>query len=405
MTIWILALILLGCLAGIGYQQGAIRVAVSFVGIIVAALLAGPLGKPLTPVIKGVGVANPVLLWVLPPFVAFLIILTLFKVGGYALHHKIEVFYRYKAGDLRFALWERLNAHLGLCLGTLNALAYLVLISMVIYPFSYWTVQLASPSDDPNLVKIFNRMGRDLQSTGMAKVARAVDPMPDVFYSAADAAGLIYQNPLLEARLSRYPAFLSLSERPDFQAIARDKSFSEARLQQKPIREILKNPNVQAITKPDVIKYIWDIVSPDLNDLTNFLSKGTSAKYTNKILGRWYFDPSGAMAAYLRSKPGLQSSEVAKARARISTMYSKTMMIVYPDHKAVIKDLPHVRPAAAPNQSATLEFKDYDGKWEGKDGEYLFKFGGGGGERQGTLEADRLILTGDIIPLAFNPED
>ncbi len=405
MTIWILALLLIGCLAGIGYQQGAIRVAVSFVGIIVAALLAGPLAKLVKPIVTGVGVANPVLVWVLPPFVAFILILTVFKVGGYALHHKVEVYYRYKAGDLRFALWERLIAHLGLCLGTLNALAYLVLIAMVIYPFSYWTVQLASPSDDPKLVKLFNRMGRDLQSTGMAKVARAIDPMPDVFYSAADAAGLIYQNPLLEARLSRYPAFLSLSERTDFQTIAQDKSFGEARLQQRPIRELLKNPNIQALTKPDVLQYIWGIVSPDLDDLIKFLKDGTSGKYTDKVLGRWYFDPSGAMAAYLRSKPGLPSSEVAKIRTRIATMYSKTMMIVYPDHKAVLKAFPHVRPPAAPKQPPTVELKDYDGKWKGKGGQYDFSFGGGGGDRQGTLEADRLILTGDTVPLAFNPED
>ena len=143
MTIWILALVLLGCLAGIGYQQGAIRVAVSFIGIIVAALLAGPLAKLVKPAIVSVGVVNPVLLWLLPPFVVFLIVLSLFKVLGLVAHRKVDVFYKYKAGDLRLALWERLIARCGLCLGLLNGLAYLVLISAVIYPLSYWTVQLA----------------------------------------------------------------------------------------------------------------------------------------------------------------------------------------------------------------------------------------------------------------------
>jgi len=43
MTIWILVVILLASLAGLGYRQGAIRVAFSLVGIFVAALLALPL--------------------------------------------------------------------------------------------------------------------------------------------------------------------------------------------------------------------------------------------------------------------------------------------------------------------------------------------------------------------------
>ena len=43
MTIWILALLLLAAGAGMGLRQGAIRVAISFVGIIISALLAWPL--------------------------------------------------------------------------------------------------------------------------------------------------------------------------------------------------------------------------------------------------------------------------------------------------------------------------------------------------------------------------
>ena len=43
MLIWILALVLFGALGVIGFYQGALRVAFSFIGIIVAALLAIPL--------------------------------------------------------------------------------------------------------------------------------------------------------------------------------------------------------------------------------------------------------------------------------------------------------------------------------------------------------------------------
>src|SRR6185436_17544668 len=156
MTIWLLALLLMGCLAGVGYQQGAIRVAISFVAIVVAALLAGPLAKLVRPVLAAVGVANPVLLWSLAPFIGFVLVLTAFKIGALAAHMKVDVYYKYNAGDLRLALFNRLNARLGLCLGLLNAVAYLVLISFVIHTFSYWTVQMASSDDDPRRLRILN---------------------------------------------------------------------------------------------------------------------------------------------------------------------------------------------------------------------------------------------------------
>ena len=404
MTIWILTLLVLGCLAGIGYQQGAIRVAISFIGIIVAALLAGPLAKLVKPAVIAMKVTNPVLVWVLPPFIVFVIVLSLFKVGAFSVHRKVDHFYRYKAGDLRLALWERLQARLGLCLGLLNGLAYLVLLAMVIYPFSYWTAQLASPADDPKLIKLFNQMGRDLQSTGMARVARAIDPMPDMFYEAADLAGLLYQNPLLEARLSRYPAFLSLAEKQEFQAIAKDKALTEARLQKKPVREILKYPNIQAIVgNPDMLQFVWGIVSPDLNDLIKFLKEGTSDKYTEKIFGRWYFDPSGTMAAYLRTRKSPPSSgDMAKMKNRIATTYAKTMLVASPDHRVVLKDFPQVR--QQPGQPPTIEMKSFEGKWKGKDGDYDLSLGGAG-NRSAKLESDRLTLAGEAIPMVFTPED
>lgn len=117
MTIWILTIILLASLGGLGYRQGAIRVGCSLLGIILAALLALPLAPLLRPLLPILGVKNPVLIWVLPPFIIFVLINSAAKAGASVLHRKVDVFYKYKAGDLRLALWERLNARLGFCLG------------------------------------------------------------------------------------------------------------------------------------------------------------------------------------------------------------------------------------------------------------------------------------------------
>ena len=49
MMIWLLAILLLASLAGLGWRQGAIRVGISFLAILVGALLAPPLGRLLKP--------------------------------------------------------------------------------------------------------------------------------------------------------------------------------------------------------------------------------------------------------------------------------------------------------------------------------------------------------------------
>src|SRR3989442_15155338 len=176
MTIWLLALILMAALAALGFRQGGVRVAFSLVGILVGLLLAGLLGRFLKPVLGAVGLKNPVLVWVLAPFVVFLLVSVAFKIAGYSVHHKIDVYFKYKAGNLRLGLWERLNRRLGLCLGGVNGAIYFILISFVIYSFSYWTVEMASAEGDPKPGAILDRLGPHLESNGFFKGAIAIPP-------------------------------------------------------------------------------------------------------------------------------------------------------------------------------------------------------------------------------------
>jgi hypothetical protein len=383
----------------VGYTQGAIRVGISFFGIIISALVSVPFAKLVKPAVIALGVKNPVLQWIIPPFVVFVVVLAIFKVIGLMVHKKVDVHYKYKAGDLRLALWERLNQRLGACLGTLNALAYLVLISWVIFPFSYWTTQMATGETDPKMVRLLNKMGRDLQATGMARVARAVDGTSGVFYEAADLAGLLYQNSLLEARLSRYPAFLALSEKPEFQAIAQDQSFSEMRLRRASIREVLANANVAAIVNnPDQVKTVWDVVAPNLKDLRTFLETGKSEKYSERLLGRWNFDVNAAMRAYRRTKPNLPASEMQKIKRWMTSAFLKTMLVAAPDGTLKLKNLPQLKTQGA-------ETQNIDGTWAAAGESYQFSLGSLG-EKKATIDpSGRLVLASDPITLVFTPED
>jgi hypothetical protein len=402
MTIWLLALVLLASLAGLGYRQGAIRVGFSFIGILLGALLAWPLGKFLKPAILALGVKNPVVPGWVGPVVVFVIISIIFKVCALMVHQKVDVYYKYKAGDLRLALWERLNARTGLCVGLLNGTAYLVLIVAMIYPWSYWTYQLGGSAQDPKWMKILNRLGQDIQNTGFSKVARALDPMPKVWYDSADLASLIYLNPLLEARLSRYPAYFTLAERPEFQDLATDKEFLALRSRQAPIMDVLGYAKVaNMLQDPNLLKAVWDTTAPDMQDLRTYLETGKSPKYDpNKLLGHWRFNCRIALSLMVKAKPNINSIEMKKLKAAVLASYSKTTFVAKPDHSCTFKHLPAVKFSAT---ASTAGGDSVACQWQEQDGKYVVSFNGN--EVPTIVDEERLAIGPESAAVVFDRED
>lgn len=404
MTIWLLAILLLASLAGLGYRQGAIRVACSFFGILAGALLAVPLGRLVRPLFVALGLKDPIFAWVIPPLVMFIVISILFKAGAAVLHQKVDVYYKYRAGDLRLALWERLNHRLGLCVGLLNGVAYLIIISFIIYAFSYWTVQLATGDEDPRSVRILNRLGHDLQSTGLHRVARAVDGMPDRFYDAADMAGLVFCNSLLEARLSSYPAFLGLAERGEFQALGKDRDFIEMRQRGAALGKLMEHSPVQAIVKnPETLRLVWNTVAPDLKDLRVYLETGKSPKYDPEtLLGRWEFNVNMAMANVRRARPNISATEMQKLKKWMIAAFSQTSFVAMTDQTAILKNVPQVKfPAGGPVTPPTIQ--TFSLEWKRlSNNRYELNFAGGSrGALSAIIEGDRLTVSGEGLDLVF----
>ncbi len=401
-------MVLLASLAGIGYRQGAVRVAFSLVGILLGALLAGPLGKPVKPLLVAVGLKTPPLAWLLAPLVVFVVISVVFKIAALMVHQKVDVYFRYHAGDLRQALWERLSHRLGLCLGLVNGTLYLILLSVVIYPLSYWTVQMAAPDNNPRWVKILNSLGEGLQSSGFAKVAWAFNPVPQVWYESADLAAVVYHNPLIEARLSRYPAFLGLAERPEFQALGSDAQFTELWQRQEPVMTLFHYPQVQSIVQnPELLKLVWTTVTQNMKDLGTYLDTGKSPKYDpEKILGRWDFNVNVAMDLLRQARPNIRSSDMQSWKKWMEVAFAKTVFVATTDHEAILKNLPQLRPppkgAAAASGPETLK-----GSWEGRGGQYQLTLSSGGKDEQWTaaVENDRLTVGAEGVSLVFERED
>ena len=407
MTVWIFALLLLGILAAVGYNQGAIRGGISLVGLIAASLLATPLAPLVKLLFRPVGLENPPLVWTLAPFVVFALVLVLFKVVGLIVHRRVVLYYKYNAGDLRLGLWEQLNQRLGLCLGLANGATYLLLISLVIYPFSYLTTQMAAARQDPLLLRLLNRAGRDLQVTGLDKAVAAISPMPAAYYQAADIGGLLYHNPLVHGRLSRYPALLGLSEWPEFQAIAQDKNYFEMLQKGASLAEVARHEKTKAITRnPQLLREIWALAHPDLQDLSNFVATGKSAKYDGeKILGRWTFEMNGAITALKKTRPNLTPSQLQYYKMTIFPPLANLTLTITPDKQVLVKNLARINFGVSPPQASQPQ--NLRGRWQhyGAGSYRLILDSAGKTENlEALIEGDRLTIGGETIPLVLERE-
>jgi hypothetical protein len=361
-------------------------------------------GGLIRPAVAVVGIKNATALWLTPPVIVFVAVLIVFKIAALMVHQKVEVYYKYKVLDLRLALWTRLNHRLGMCLGLVNGVLYLILISFVLYIASYWTVQLAAPSGNPKWLRLLNQVGWDLQSTGMLKVARAIDRMPEPYYRTADVAGLLYHTPLLEARMYRYPAFLGLAETPAFQDLLNDKQFTELWQRQAPIMELVNYRALDSILKnKDLLKRIWSITEPNLQDLQTYLETGKSAQYdSERILGRWDFYVNGTIALLRKARPNISSTEMSRVKQYIAQSYAGTTLVAMakPEPRVLIKNYPVVKVVAG---AATTELKTVEGEWKEADGNYVMTYSveGKAEEAAVSIESGRLALTGQGLGLMF----
>jgi len=402
MTIWILAVVLLAACIALGHKLGAINAVFTFVGILLAGLLAAPLGGLFKHLLPHVGIHNETMAWAIAPIVPFFVVLGLFKATGFLVQRKVAVYYKYKAGDLRLALWERLNARLGACVGTLNGTAYLVLVSFVIYNFSYWTVQVAPSEDETRTTKLINHLGEDLEGTGLAKVGRSLVILPDNFYKVADLAGLIAQNPQLGDRLGRYPAFISLIERDDLQQLAQNEDFTNAWNSHAPMGQLLNEPAVQGILQNnDLMDAAWLAIQANLDDLLVYLKTGKSPKYdAETILGRWDFNVSTTVAMLRQLQPNIPASEMKAIRALWIQSFADTMFVAGGDGQAFLKNLPDFK-----KQPPALE--TWKGSWSVEGTNYDLSLASNGDNKSMTAQTSgtRLTLKDDKNILIFDRED
>ena len=397
MSIWILAIVVLISTALAGWRLGAIRAAISFVGILIAALLAGLIGKLVHPLLLHLGVSNPIYAWALAPVIGFILISIAFKFIGQPVHNRAEHFYKYTAGDLRLALFERINARVGICIGLLNGVVYFILISFFIFNLTYWTTQVAGTTPQPLVIRVVNQLGKDLEATHFTRTACAVGTLSPTYYQYADLAGFLAQNPQVGARLAAYPALTSLWERDDFQPLVTDGTLTNALAGGATIGEVLSNPNVLAfLENKDQTALVAGILQTNLDDLTTYLQTGKSAKFDGeKIIGHWEFNPAVTIAWLRQSNPKIPASEMRIIRARWTQAYADTRILATGDNQLFVKSLPKFLAKPQPGQPA-FQSENWKGDWTDNSGSYDLHL---------TLNSDEKFMTAKAEDLRLSIKD
>lgn len=421
MTIWVFALFLFAMFASAGQFQGGIRTGIQFIGALLAALLAGPLSFALKPIIPLLGFKNPVWAWALAPTVTFVLLNLVFASIAFAIHHKIEIHYNYKAADDVRLNWERINNRLGICLGVALGGLYVLLIGLLIYPMGYFMTQVKNGKEDPMSFRILSQMTADMKGTGLDRLVLSVCPVGEKFYQTADLVGLLYQNPDLRTRLADYPLFCTLEDRGDFQAIAQETNFLATVNARTNFLELLKDEKIQGLMNAGDLQALYHQL--DLKDVLEFARTGKSPLYEKeKFLGRWQLDLTPTTQAIMQKrKPSVP--ELRYLKSMFTVMLKDITLVASADNKIALRGSavdtaaisrylnyklpPNVDPRQlSANFSNTNAFKLLaGGTWKAGGADTFTITIENLGETEASIKGDRLTMNVGNTPVVFGKVD
>ncbi|MBC8002126.1 MAG: CvpA family protein [Opitutaceae bacterium] len=399
MLLWIIALVTLGLVGVVGYYAGAIRVTFSFVGLFLASALAFPLSPMIRPVVAAVGVKQTVIQQIISPVVVFILVMIIVKIIAAVVHQKIDLYYKYKREDEERFAWQRLNQCLGFCLGLVNGAIYFVLLMIPIYISGYFTYYFVPADTNSPVLRFLNSAGADLRNSKFDRVLAKYDPVPTPVYDATEIIALIYKNPLSEHRLTRYPAFVSIGEKPEFQAIASDIDLHNKWQSGGKATDLLKHPRIVAVLdNNDLTTEIMRVIGENLKDLRQFIETGKSEKYDEeKILGQWNVDVAGTIVGEKIKRPNVSSLELSRLKQNIMSTYSSASLVATIDNRVVLK--------SAPDAASQLRKVISQGTWKKESDVYRVTLAGQTGDAVIANDGSRMSMTLSGLTVLLDRED
>lgn len=390
MLIWILFGVLFVSLSLIGFYQGAIRAGVSLIGLVVAAVLARPLGPVFNWVLGLFNFDHPVLLAFVGPVLAFIVVLLCFQGGALALHKQVDTYYKYKASDTLRLLYDRLNSRVGIAVGLVNAYVYLLLLSVVIYIAGYFLVQTRTGDRDGFVFRTMTALAKDLRETKMDQAVAAFLPQARLYYDGSDIVASIFLNPLLQNRISTYPPFLLLNEKSEYRQIASNTEFQDFWQKSPTIQEWRSHDRIKYfVENPEWYRGMKKSLNDDFGDFKHYLETGQSPKFDEEtVLGRWDYDGAASFALARKQRPNMPLQEIKRLRLLLGVLFKDAQLTCAPENKVVIK-LPNLR---LPNGTTK---GTQTGAWEkGSGGSYTIRVEEGSQELkvEALVEGRKLTL-------------
>ncbi|MBM3847537.1 MAG: hypothetical protein FJ405_14795 [Verrucomicrobia bacterium] len=358
MLLWTLALLLvLGC-GVVGWYVGAVRCAITSVGLILALFLLKPLSDLTAKILPSVGLAHPFIIALLAPVVVSVVIQIIAKSVAHATKAPMENFFKYKATDTQRLLFERMNQRVGPCVGVLNGTLYVVFLGIGAAGLGYGTVAFSRGAQDTWWQKGVNSLALSCKATGWSKVVAPYIPSKPIYYDTVDLAAEWFHQPLVQSALATYPPLIPMAERSDIQTLASDVQAQQFIMGSPTLSDIMSHARLGPIvTSPSFLNQALELLGNDLTDIQTYVRDQKSPKYdAEKILGRWDLNMFGTINENKRARR-MTGIEVNRMRALISSQIEGAMMLATIDKKLIVR-----RPAA--DGSMTRR----EGSWEAVEG-------------------------------------
>ena len=417
MIMWIAALVLVAVTIAIGYRQGAIRAAFTFVGLIIAAMLAIPCAPLTAWIFPLIGFKNPVVAQFGAPIIAFFVISLIFKGIAAFVHRKVDYHYKYNRDDATRAVWEVMHRRVGACIGALNGMVYFLVFALIISVFGYYAIQTGASESDSKVLSFVGKAAEDLKETRMDKVVAPFNPAREKYFEASDILGLIYHNRSLVDRLKNYPVFAAMGEEPAYQDLGKDQELQRKLKGQASLNEILAYPKVQeVISNTDVATKVLEL---DMKDLKRYLETGVSEKYgQEKLLGRWGYDLSASIQLNKQLKPDITAPVWRRMKTELTERFNPSVFAAFYDNKATFQLRANMEGRASPLEPIRLPngrtnyvatwfttnaLYSATGKWSGSAPNYLVTLTSRNGTAtaEARLENDSLWFQFEGKSLAF----
>lgn len=336
MLIWLIALLFVLMAAATGFYRGALRAAVSLVGLVVALFLAAPLGDFFQPILRFLGLQHPFVLPFVAPWVVFLLISAAAKGVAAALNAKVENHFRYSESHLGQVAFERLSSRVGAAVGAVNGMIYTIAFLTPFYVASHATLQLPDSDTGSVPVRIANAVGRGARETGFDKVLAGFGAAPKGYYSGADLLASVLNSPGIYLRIHLYPDLTKLAESPEITQISSDAEASALFAKKSSLGELMSNPRVVAmVSKIDFAKQITGKLTGDTTDLAQYLRTGTSPLFSEEsVIGVWVHSPDDSLNEVRRKNSTLTTKEMARIRSVISAYFPSAEVTMFGGGKA-----------------------------------------------------------------------